>query len=374
MTAAVSDSISEMPAEPAVPRFYVPRWQVALSACFLVTILLTYLVISLLAQSKWMERVSLKLQTDQWRRSNGIYAFHPLALDSEDYLLLRELPYADFSRGGVCFIGSSTLEHSVMTWTLPAEQIAYVHNYAISSATYKEQFQWVRFLVEHRGLAEAGPGKMEMILGLSYLDTRAKLPGLVDQFFVPDLFHRHGLYEYDAEKGISDIPMSGWRRDIVLEKMRDCDFLQQLTNDLEQDAWTRIKGARKIPQVSDSEAAAHQMQIMGGPDGWRGTMDYQLGQLGAMMDYLQKHQVEISAVIMPLRGWNRLTPFADAFGKRVGALCAERDVALLDVSHAFSDRYFADETHLNYSGQQMLSPRLLALAQEHLRRIGVIGH
>jgi hypothetical protein len=366
------DTTSTIPIEQNI-RSILPRWQSSLSLLFLAAIMLTYVVISLLAHSKPIENISLTLQTNQWRRSNEVYAYHPLALDAEDYLLLCELPYADFSRGGVCFIGSSTMEHSVMTWTLPPQQAAYIHNYAISSATYKEQFQWVRFLVKDRGLASAGPGKMRVILGLSYLDTRAKLPGLMDEFFVPDLFHRHGLYQYDADRGISDIPMSRLRRTIILEKMRDCDFLQQFGGDLMQRVLSHVKRPTFSPPESDQSAADHQMQIMGGFGRWRVTMDYQTGQLSEMIDYLRQHQIEISAVILPLKNWNRLDPFAEAFHQSVVSICTTKEVPLLDVSHDFSDQYFADETHLNYSGQQQLSPQLLTMAQEHLRQIGLLA-
>ena len=50
------------------------------------------------------------------------------------------------------------------------------------------------------------------LLGLSHLDTRDKLPGTRDSTFVPELFDRHGLFEFDVNKGITPKPLSELER------------------------------------------------------------------------------------------------------------------------------------------------------------------
>jgi hypothetical protein len=114
-----------------------------------------------------------------WRRENVIYADDRGFADSDDRLLLQEIPEADFSRGGVCFIGSSTTQHSIATWLLPPEERALVRNLAIKSANMKEQRQWLASPHERRGLLGADPSRTDRV-GLTHFDTRSKLPGTTD--------------------------------------------------------------------------------------------------------------------------------------------------------------------------------------------------
>src|SRR5262249_41447833 len=116
--------------------------------------------VATLARCRPLLDALFRRELEDWHRHHVIYACDVGFAASDDRLLLQELPEADFSRGGVCFVGSSTTQHSIATWLLPPDERALVRNLAIKSANMKEQRQLVRYLVERRGLLGADPAKM----------------------------------------------------------------------------------------------------------------------------------------------------------------------------------------------------------------------
>src|SRR4051812_37416535 len=53
----------------------------------------------------------------KWQyRNNGAFR------DGGDRILLDDLPYSDYSKGGVCLVGASCLDLSIREWTLPADE------------------------------------------------------------------------------------------------------------------------------------------------------------------------------------------------------------------------------------------------------------
>ena len=238
-----------------------------------------------------------------------------------------------------------------------------------------EQYYWVRYLVEHRQLAAAGPGKMMVVLGLSHLDVRDKLPGTRDSKFVDQLFSRHGLFDYDPRHGIEPKPLSQAERFVILEKMRDRGVLLQLGNDVRDELLAHPPWARRGPAPrpdADQAAMDLQMVLMGGSDRWQSAVEHQVGYLSMTIDYLRQHQISVAAVLLPMKRFNDRQPFAAAFHDAVRRLCLEKQVPLTDYSRSMPDSEFADATHLNYVGQHKLSPMMLAPAVDHLKRVGLI--
>jgi hypothetical protein len=355
---------------PAADAASIGPLQSRLVLAVVLAIVLADVGIAALARCRPLIDLLFRRELADWRRENVIYADDRGFADSDDRLLLQEIPEADFSRGGVCFIGSSTTQHSIATWLLPPEEQALVRNLAIKSANMKEQFQLVRYLVERRGLLGADPAKMRIVVGLTHFDTRSKIRGTTDWNYVPALFERHGLYDYDAERGISEKPLAAPLRFLQRERMRACGFLEYLAKG------GRLPGppldVSPFSPESDRAAVAFVDTIMGGAD-WKTNMEGQLAELAATFDYLHERGAPVSAVLLPLASWNRVLPQVEPFRALVTSLCAARRIPLEDESAALPDADFADHAHLNCRGQEALTPKLAALARAHLVAAGLIA-
>jgi hypothetical protein len=318
--------------------------------------------------SRWSRPLDWMFQRQMriWHDTNVSYAYDAGYVDSDDRLLLQEIWEVDYHRGGVFFLGSSTTQFSIAPWLLPESEQPLVHNFAVKSANYGEQFRFVRYLTEQRGLLSAGQGKTMVVLGLAHFDTRPKLPGTTDWNYIPALFERHGLFQYDPTNGLADLPISPVWRTITRERMRAYDFLQSL------DSHGNFKGvpfkdvAKRSTQLDDmARAFVHQM--MGGPD-WRRYMDLQLGELEKMIVYLQSHGAVVRGIFQPLESWNRGLPEADEFRQRVVAIAKDHGVPLIDAMWSLPDSDFADSSHLNVLGQQEMTRVMGELAREHLQQ------
>jgi hypothetical protein len=331
--------------------------QSLLSGGLLGVVLLTCAAVAALAHSSTVERFLLARETAMWTEGRRAYAYHPGFRDAEDRLLLGELPTADYAVGGIYFVGSSTMQHALVTWELP--DAGRVRLLAIKSANVREQFQFLRYLVEEEGLLRAGAGRTRVILGLSHLDMRDKLPGTLDAEFVPALFGRHGLYQYDPATGPHRLPKGGASRRLQAERMRAHSFLHALWDDCVPSF--PLRRERPVSPLPDREIARHFLDRMIGGD-WRRAMDHQLSELREMIDYLQAHGVSVAAVLLPIKRWNDVLPCAATFRNEAAALCAARHVLFTDLSGAVPDEEFVDHTHLGYAGQRRIAPALAAIA------------
>jgi len=308
---------------------------------------------------EWMERRQLAI----WAGQNALYAHHVAFADADDRLLLQDIRRADFRRGGVYFIGSSTMQFAMAPWLLAADERRRIHNFALKSANYSEQLQWVRYLVEHKGLLQAGSGRNLVVLGLSHLDARAKLPGTIDWNYIPALFERHGLYSYDADRGIGDAlpgPLDWLQR----ERMRGHHFLRSL--------WKhRVLPVRPphpdsgIEPAESAKARAVIHTIMGGED-WSIHMDRQLERLRQIVLYLKERGARVEAVMIPLASWNRGFTEAEAFDGRAKEILRAAGVRVTDLQWACPDSQFFDMIHLNARGQQATTPLLAQIGVRFL--------
>ena len=59
-----------------------------------------------------------------WKKQIPIYCFYDHFLDSDDQLVHEELPSADFSRGGVCLLGASSMNWGSSSGTCPIRRDA----------------------------------------------------------------------------------------------------------------------------------------------------------------------------------------------------------------------------------------------------------
>jgi hypothetical protein len=325
-------------------------WSLALTAI----IAATYSAVALASRSEQIAAHVLARQEERWERTNGLHQEHVGFLDAEDKLLLHDLPDADYSKGGIYLFGSSTMQHAAIPWHWPADVNA--HLWAIKSANFKEQFQFIRFLAESEGWLSAGGERTTVILGLSHLDARMKHPGLVDADFVPALFRRHDLYQYDSATGMSRLPLLPPVRAWRLERMRDYEFLKSTWNEYTLPN-AEVHRRRTGGPGEDESARTFLARQLGG-DNWDADQQAQLAELTAMIDYLQQRRVRVAAILLPIMSWNDQQPFAAKFAVRAKALCDSHHVLLFDLSHAVPDDEFFDDTHLGYHGQKRVDPRI----------------
>ena len=162
----------------------------------------------------------------RWKQDNTTYQHALGFVDFENRLLIDEIPRADYCRGGVYFVGSSTVVMSLMSWELPPGQRELIHNYGISGASHAQQFHFIRYLVEHEGLLAAGGEKSLVVLGLFYGNAAPTESGVNGQY-VADLFRGQGLFAYSDAGGIEPAAGSGLPRKLRFEKARCSNFLRR---------------------------------------------------------------------------------------------------------------------------------------------------
>lgn len=334
----------------------------------LVALVLVLSTAGVAALSRWSRPLDWMFQRQMriWHETNVAYAYDVGYTDSDDRLLLEDIWETDYRRGGVFFIGSSTTQHTIATWLLPATERPLVHNFAIKSANYAEQFRFVRYLTERRGLLSAGPGKTMVVLGLAHFDTRPKVPGSTDWNYIPALFDRHGLYQYDPLTGLTDRPLPWPWRIATRERMRAYDFLKALGNHAAFAG--RPFGTIPPRSARDDLAARRYVHEMMGSNDWKQNMYAQLSELEKMIDYLRAHGAVVAAVLLPLESWNRTLPEAEEFHRHALEIAQAHALPVTDMTWSLPDSDFADSSHLNYFGQQEMTRVMGDIARRHLER------
>ena len=357
------------------------KTQVAISATLLIIVLLTCLGIDVFARRDQFSFEDRRQEV--WKRTNSQYQYLLGFSDFEERLLLDELPKADYSHGGVYFIGSSNLKVSLMSWELPPDLQGLIHNYATSNATHRQEFHFIRYLVEHEGLLEAGGEKTAIVLGLFYHSaTDPKNQHLYDRDFFTELFNRYGMYTYSTEKGIIPVQMSRLERYLRIEKIRCSNYLQRLLNRIEVllhniilaplGKENKTENLRLKPTLAPDieEYHAHWHKAMG-PD-WEASMAIQMQELNRLIEYLQERKVHVSAFLLPLASWHHDLPYPEAYWKQVNAVCDARSVPLIDLTRLLADDEFNDSNHANYNGQQKLHAAMMDIALPLLHKMGRI--
>jgi len=350
------------------PRPSASPWrQSALGVALALAVCLPYGSVALLSRSARVTAWLLRQQAAECQSTNRRCRYDVGFIDPANRLLLDELPRADYARGGVYFVGSSTVRDLLLPWRLPPDQRRLIGDYALSAATHRQQFQFVRYLVEHEGLLEAGGGKTLVVLGL-HCGNANRERGHFNWYF-PKLFERYGLYAYRASEGIRPAPMSRLARLLRIERARCQNFLEFARS--RPRLWRRGQPPPPAAQPPDKALYRDQADGLFEP-GWRQTMAEQMTELGRLVDYLHARQARVAAVLVPIGSWLRALPQAEAFHQQAEALCKAKAAPLLDLSGMLADEEFMDYAHPTWLGQQRTHPVLVALALEHLRSTGAL--
>jgi len=354
------------------PMPHLRRFQLITSLAVVGVVLATCVTVDILARR---DEVAYERQRRQrWRQINGKYQPTQGFADFEDRLLLDELPWTDFSGGGVCYIGSSNVKVSVMPWRLPPAMRDHVRNYAISAATHYQQYQFIRYLTEHEGLLAAGGDKTMVVVGLFY-GSAVRMENRYNATYFADLFGRHGLYNYSRADGISPAPMMPEAKFVRIEKVRCRRFLNRWLDRLTVTSAGIGLAAPdlRVPESKTPDAQAYQafwQGYMG--ESWQEEMAEQIECLGRMIDYLHARGVSVVAVFTPLGSWHQALPYLHAYRDQATALLRAKDVDVVDLTTFLADDEFCDSSHANHAGQQKLHEAMVAIAGEHLMAIGAV--
>lgn len=329
--------------------------QSGLSAAVVAAVCLTCLAVGLGAHYSPVIGNYIESELTRQREVNGKYLYNAGYTDDGDYVLLGKVPHDDFSRGGVYFIGASETVISIRPWELPSQERAMIHNYSLGDLRHSDVYHYVRSLVEDSGLLQAGGEKITVILGLSYQMTRARDFSLEKDRYVPMLFERHGLYEYDVEGGVHLVQMTPAERFIRIEGNYANRFLQILL---------QPKSAVKIRNETPAQFHEYLIEAMG-PD-WLPELERQVRYVGEVIDYLQARGVRVLAIYPPTAGWQQGLPFDAAYRERLRPILEARNVPVSDFKDLLSDDDFGDAIHARYTGEMKMHSAYRKLALKAL--------
>jgi hypothetical protein len=306
----------------------------------------------------------------RFERGEELYVNRGNFLEFEDRLLLDEIPGTDYGRGGVYFFGSSNLKWALKTWELPPEERSLIGNYGIGAVSHALEAQFIRFLVEKRGLGRAADGHTAIVLG-SFWSNGLNWPP--ETYFGP-LWRRHGLYTYDERSGIDVARLDPLTRRWRLEKARCSGFLGGNANRLARAVALALgqplDATEKMTDPAQMRAWVHSSY---GSIDWRGPLTDQMRALGELIDYLKERRIEARIVLLPRRAAFDDVPIDRAYRDEVTALARDKEVPLADLSHLLAEDEFWDGNHYNAQGLAKTHEALMRIAREHLRAVGLIG-
>lgn len=331
--------------------------QATLSLVLLVTAMLTCVAVGVAAHFTPVFSDRIASEIARHRSLDGMYFYHGGYIGDGDQVLIGQIPDADFSHGGVYFIGASEMKLSIMPYILAPEERARIHNYSIGDFRHSDVKNYVRMLVEDAGMLKAGGDKTTIVLGMSSMMGRPRDWQRHDTHYVPDLLRRHGFYTFGEDGAIHQVAMNPVERFLRRERIYASRFLDTLVN-------TRSRVS--IPKsVNHAEFMAYQMD-----DDWREEMVKQVAFVGETIDYLRERGVRVIVVFPPIQSWQAQMPYQKHYRDVLQPVLDSRHVEVLDFSDMLPDSEFGDSVHARYSGQIKMHEAYLKLAREALAEDG----
>jgi hypothetical protein len=291
-------------------------------------------------------------------KRHGPFSPRDQFFDNMDYIWMRKLERADYSKGGVELFGSSVAACSLMDWALPADQAALIHNYGYNSANIADTADLIRFVIDHRGMLDAGPDKSLIVLGLTYGDIGNSLEG-IDVFQKSVL--RSGLYDYDSRGEIIPAPISPFQRRMKTEEMLCRSFLMAVDG-----LW-----------ITDPRPAGpgqfRKINVMRMGNIWPKLLRAQMRAEANLLQDLKRKHVRAVGVLLPVGSWNDGIPARDQFMVQIHQLYSDQAVLLVDCSRIVPDSGFSDSLHCNVEGEAVVHRIILKIALDFLQRSRALG-
>jgi hypothetical protein len=306
-------------------------------------------------------------ELDQFKRGEQIYMNRGGFREFEDRLLIDELQSADYSRGGAYFFGSSNLKWGLKTWELSPRVRALVGNYGIGATNHRLQADFIRYLVEQRGLLQAGGEKVQVVFAGYWSEgINWSLSG-----YFANVWSRHGLWRYDPRVGIRTRPLNRFQRFKRTEQARLSGFISVNINRLARTlavglgipiaVTERLKDPELIRRYARSSA--------GMTEGWETRLKKQLDALSSSINYLRARHVQVTVVLLPTREAYEELPLPKAYHEQLEALCEEKSIPFVDASRLIPEDRFWDMNHVDYEGLGILNRALMDIVRPHIDQI-----
>jgi hypothetical protein len=341
----------------APPSPTIVRYQSAVAFALLLLFCGVFATVDLLARSGPVARWFNQRNLAETKRNHGHFARYDQFFDKIDYLWMRKLEQADYSKGGVELFGSSVAICSLRDWALPTDQAALVHNYGYSGANMVNTSHFIRYLIDHKGLLDAGPEKSLFVLGLTYADIGNSLD--TRNYFQESIL-RSGLYEYDLENGIMPVQVSPVQRLVKSEEMRCRSFLMALNS-----LWPNSE-----EQTNPAQFRKISVKRMG--DRWPILLEAQLRAEAGLLRDLKMRRVHVVGVLLPEGSWNEGIPAHDQFMVQIHNLFADESLPLIDYTTIVPDNEFCDSLHPDMKGEPIIHGVLMKLALDFLHQSGAL--
>lgn len=340
--------------------------QTRVCALMAATVIVSFFAIGVASRSRPINDWLLARQLHRWKSTNSKYQYNRGYIDHEGRLVYDELRSADYSQGGVYFMGSSTTVNSLLFWELPTAQQRLIHNYALGGAGPMEWRAFLRHLVDEDGLLKAGADKTMIVFGLYHPDFIGAV-GRMNAGFATGVFQRHGLYEYTNGK-IHHAKLSVPVRWILAEKARCSNFLHYLMGHM---------AFRANPPVTEGQKRAYcKLFTQRSGSHYAEQMQGRIDDFEQLIDELHAKGVRVAAYLCPLGSWFRGDhgeyPQSKMFHEKISELCARKMVPLADYQTLFADDDFFDQGHANYHGQSKIHPYLVDTAVRFLELTGAL--
>ncbi len=327
----------------------------------------TCLILSGLAQSRsvldWIRNTAWEQAGRKQQIPMACYTEH--FIDCDDRLLHQDIPSADYSRGGVYFLGASNLAWALKLWDLPAEYRSLIHNYSIPGMSHADQFDLLRFLVERKGLLNAGGERTLIVFGVSFHNTHlARLTGVPIESVVR-AWTRRGFYTVDADGTLGVSTQNGLVNMMIVERTKLTGLMKELVNI----AYTPFKRPRvQTPQRYIREWS----RVMEDHGDWRVKIQVDTAAFARTVDYLLARNAQVAVVRMPHGSWDRDSLYEQFYIDQIRKICEPKNIKIHDLSALIPDAEFADSVHLVPAAIEKFQGAVINLCVGHLRSAGVL--
>jgi hypothetical protein len=345
------------------------RMQTRLSLYAAGAIIATALGVNSLAHSAYITQRLVRWDLQRFENGTERYMDRENFVDSEDRLLLQELPQADYSRGGAYFFGTSSMKWGTKLWSLPPQERARVHNYGIGATNHASQGHFIKYLLDDAHLAGSHGRQTMLVIGLYWsmgLDW--------ERGFFESLWDRHGVYTITASNEIHDRPISRWKRRFLIEKACTSSFLLGVSNRLARRIVEKLGIVVSTPLgatgVNDIRRYFEMYDLT---RDWEAGLDHQMDALDHLWSCVRAHNVQCTFVILPARAMVRQMPQAVTYNARIHAFCEEHVVPLVDLTDLLDEDGFWDVNHTSPAGLDKLHAELMRIIEPHLRAIGALN-
>jgi hypothetical protein len=270
--------------------FVVRRSQAICTLGLLAVLLGTCMVTDLLARNRGLERWLMARSSVFAERNGTLFSYTGNFIDSEERLLLDELPQADYSRGGVYFFGTSNMKWAFQTWDLPVEQRRSIGNYGIGASSHTTELRFIRYLIGHRGFLASGHDLV--IFGVSFhLGWQEPSTGVFGS-----LLRRRGLYTITPDDRIAPVPMLTVERWLRIEKARSSGFIWNLGRLAK--GWVETFRGSPRPLLHDAAKYRQQWREFMGAQ-WQEHMDTEMERFRDAILLLRSHQTQVKVMLLP---------------------------------------------------------------------------